>query len=268
MNRTLPQSNLSLQAAATTGDITPRFEVPLGAGEPGDSWQIHSRLEANMVALWVGDGDPLVLVSIDALYPGPNVDQLIREQLKDVPPENVIVAASHTHAAPMLDATKPALGSPSEEHLESVREAISEGIGSLLDPALRRPVTARAAKGKLNHSVNRRLLKRFYLSWPPKLNQLKWGPNFVGPRDETVTSLELLDQAGDEVAVLWNYACHPVFFPAGRTVSSHYPGAVRERLHAEKGHAFPVLFFQGFSGNTRPSYLAEQIGRASCRERV
>lgn len=248
----------SVFAASVTTDITPERQVPLGAGPTEKTdWQVHSLLEANMLALWVGEGPPLVLVSIDALYPGRVVRNAIEEALPGVPPENIMVGASHTHAAPMLDDTKAPLGQPDPEHMELVIRRLTDAAGSLLDPANRVAACLAAGRATADHSVNRRQVKRVTWVWPPKFNQFRWRPDFWGTRDEIVTVLRVETRAGDPVAIVWNYACHPVCFPLSGAVSSHYPGVVRDAIRSHDDASVPILFFQGFSGDIRPLDMAE-----------
>jgi hypothetical protein len=83
-----------------------------------------------------------------------------------------------------------------------------------------------------------------------------------GSRDERVTVLSCRPRrGGDPVLVLWNYACHPVAFPERAGVASHFPHAARRRVRDRHGSAAtPVLFLQGFSGDTRPSPTATTRG--------
>lgn len=237
-------------------NIDPEREVPLGAGYyDSPDWQLLSPVEANMVALWIG-GEPLVLIGLDALYVGATIRAAVEAALPSVPPQNIIVAASHTHSAPMLDPSKPELGIPDKRHTKMVATRISEALKTLMQPASRRPAYLRAGSRVADHSVNRRHLKRVTWSWPPKFNELKWQPNFWGKRDERVTVLEVVGSDGADIAIVWNYACHPVHFPVQRAVSSHFPGVVREILRERKPE-IPVVFFQGFSGDTRPLAMAE-----------
>ncbi len=50
---------------------------------------------------------------------------------------------------------------------------------------------------------------------------------------------------------MWSYACHPVCFPKLNHVSADFPGVVRQALRRRYG-SIPILYFQGFSGDTRP----------------
>lgn len=253
-------TSLTQHVAASSGTalIAPKREVPLGAGDmEGDEWFVESTPEVNVCALRIGDEAPVVLVSIDALYPGPAIAEAVQESLPGVPPENIIVAAAHTHSAPMLDETKPKLNSPDPDHLREVLATTKDLVASVVDPGSYSKGSLQAASGLGDHSVNRRLVKRAVLKWPPEFNKMRWGPNFSGTRDETITVLKVVDEQGYPIAIIWNYACHPVHFPKGRAVSTHYPGAVREILRRKYGAGLPILFFQGFSGDTRPLFLAE-----------
>ena len=97
-------------AAALSVDISPRERVQLGAAADVDHlpWQgVADGIEANLLLLRESDGaHPILLVSLDLLYPGGRVRDAIVDS-SGMPEECVIVAASHTHRAPMTDDTKP-----------------------------------------------------------------------------------------------------------------------------------------------------------------
>lgn len=247
-----------INAAAVVVDISPDSEVPLGAGNhAAPEWQIYDRVEANMLALWLNEEAPLVFISIDALYPGASIREVVEQTLEDVPPENIVLGASHTHAAPMLDDSKPKLGAVDPEHLDQVVQRLRNGLKQLMDRDRKIPVRLSLAKGRADHSVNRRQVKKVTWTWPPRFNSLRWRPDFWGTRDETITILKVTDFNGDELAVVWNYACHPVMFPIPSAVSAHFPGVVREQLRENNRDKLPVIYYQGFSGDTRPLNLAE-----------
>ena len=247
-----------LQVSTFSVALPDTENIPLGSVPmTGEGWAVDSQPELNGLALWFEDAPPLVYFAVDALYPGPALREAAEAALPGVPPENLIFAGSHTHAAPMLDPTKPRLGVPDAAHLAKVVELVKQGARALLDPARRQEAHLAAAKGKADHSVNRRMVKRISLEWPPKFNKFRWAPDFWGLRDEVVTVVKVEDESGRPVAAIWNYACHPVMFPFTRTVSTHYIGAVRDRMRSDAGGNIPVLFFQGFSGDIRPLFVAE-----------
>ncbi len=247
-----------VMASAVAVDISADHPVPLGGGEPADGpWGVDTAPEINLLALWWPEGDPLVFVTVDALYAGPDLRAAVEQGLVGIPPENIVVAASHTHSAPMLDRGKPALGVVYEKHLASVLESLQAGLQKLMDPKNRTPGTLHAGRARADHAVNRRQMKRVVWQWPPAFNRFRWRPDFWGTRDELITTLEVRDLKGNAVAAAWNYACHPVRFPDPNTVSAHYPGDVRKQIRGRLGQGVPVLFFQGFSGDLRPLALAE-----------
>lgn len=241
-------------ASQRHASIVPDHEVELGAGNnAGVGWRIHDPVEMNAVAIWQGELPPIVLFSFDLLYPGQAVINAVLESVPGIPAENVLIAATHTHAAPMTDDAKPALGSPDDDYVRTLTDTIRREAALLLDPENREPVTLETSYEYADHSVNRR--RRFPLYFSDgrlTRNAVIVAPDPSGPTDETVAIATLRGATGQPVAVLWNYACHPVGFPNPRTISAHFPGTVRRRIREHTGEDTAVLFFQGFSGDTRP----------------
>src|SRR5699024_4710221 len=118
----------TLSASAGSIRISPEHQVILGASEDNHlPWGgTYSHIEANVLALWDShDGYPLFFITLDLLYPGRIIREAIEEALAPVPPERIVVAASHTHRAPMTDDTKPALGVPDEDYMRWLVQEIS-----------------------------------------------------------------------------------------------------------------------------------------------
>src|SRR5690606_5760642 len=118
----------------------------------------------------------------------------------------------------------------------------------------RTPVSLTIGEQLAVYSVNRRLRKKVVVSRRPRFNDVVNAPNPRGPTDEKVTTLVLVGEDGYPVALLWNYACHPVGGLVRNAVDGHFPTAVREQVRAEFDQpTLPILFFQGFSGDVRPN---------------
>lgn len=241
-----------MRAAATTVDLTPTRQVALGAGTSGQAFSVADKVEANLLAFFPEEDPPMVLVSLDLLYAGPDLETAITAALPGVPRERIMIAASHTHAAPMTDRTKPLLGLVDEAYLTETSEKLAAAAKQLMSRSNRFEVSLRSATGFADHSINRRRFKRFFLARRPRFNQVMRAPNPAGPRDETVVLVRVERLDGTPAAFLWNYACHPVDFPMKNAVSAHFPGAIRERLRGRSNSGLPVLFFQGFSADVRP----------------
>lgn len=247
----------SFLLASATVNITPTRPLTMGSGPSVD--QVISRsvadepLEANILFLRNphDEKEQCLLVSLDLLYPGDRIRSAITHAAPFLSPEQILVAASHTHRAPMTCTTRPSLGEVDEDYISDLCQRLTAAIKNSYTSGPWTPVYLRIGQAQAQHSINRRLFKRFFLAKRPKLNYLANAPNPEGPTDETVTAAEFCTEDGQAAALIWNYACHPVSHPEDFAYSAHYPGVVRTFLR-EKNPDLPVIFLQGFSGNTRP----------------
>src|SRR5690606_24568960 len=117
-----------LEIATCVVDISPEQEVPLGASNAaGMPWAgVHDTLEANLVLLSDG-GRFLLLGTFDLLYVGATLRRIIVEA-SGLAPEDVVLAASHTHRAPMTDPSKPNLGMPDPRYMRQLERLIKSAV--------------------------------------------------------------------------------------------------------------------------------------------
>src|SRR5579862_2307211 len=222
-----------------TVDITPQRPITLAgyAKRTAPFQGIADRLEAN-VLLVRGVSSRAVIVTADLLYPGETLRNLLLEHLgladKD---EELFLAASHTHFAPMTAPSMPRLGIADAGYVRYVFERIAGLIGSLEQAVA--PSDCSYHEGRAHHSINRRLVRR-RLTTSGLTKCVGWGPNPDGELDESVRILKFSKPGGEPVAIIWNYACQPNAFHDRRQVSAEYPGVVRSRLRSEFGN-IPVL---------------------------
>jgi len=222
-------------------------------------------LEANSVAL--GHGTERVLfVALDLLYAGPDITAAIerRALMYGVAPERVIVSASHTHFAPATDLGKPQLGAADAGYLAMVIARLEDLVDQVLQSECI-SVTIDSAAGVCELNVNRR--RRW--PWPTLTREglrlsgtIVSSPSPAGPRDKALDMLRVQAASGRTVALLWKYACHPVSCPEVLAVHPEFPGLVRRRLREAAGdNSLPVVFWQGFSGDTRPNLVGQRSAR-------
>ena len=249
-----------MRARADRFDITPTVTLDQGSGNTASDVDVTrppaETLEANILALWPDDDDsgPVLLVTLDLLYPGAAVREAVERGAEGLAPERIVVAASHTHRAPMTDAEKPLLGRADDDYLAWLTKTLTRRVRDVLDVEHAPLATLSAGSAVAAHSVNRRRRVRLLLGFPPRRNVMARLPDRDGPVDETVIVGSVDDVEGHPIARFWNYACHPVAHPDPQVYSSHYPHTVRERMRAQAQEpAMPVLYFQGFSGDTRPT---------------
>jgi hypothetical protein len=250
---------LAMKAAWASVDITPRQPVPMAGysmrTEPFTA--IHDRLEANGVLL-AHAGRRLFLVSLDLLYAGPLVTRFIEQALaaRGIDPDDIFVTASHSHFAPATDPGIAALGRVNEGYIEHLLDRLAGLVDQVLSS---RPVEVIICRRKLRLPlcVNRRR------QWPLAVRRRALGinvvvnaPNARGRRDESADLLVVSRLDGTPVALVWRYACHPVSFPLATCISAEYPGVVRDAVRRRVGTGLPVLFWQGFAGDIRPTLRA------------
>lgn len=258
-----------MKALARKFSIFPESAVDQGCGVRAadvDLAESSRDLEANILVLQGVQQEPIVLVSIDALYPGAQLADAARRGARGLQPERVMIGATHTHAAPMTDHEKPPLGAPDQRHMAVLSRQLESAITQMLEEIGESESSQlHCGSGLADHSINRRRRQAFVLSKRPRMSHIAIAPNLTGSRDETITLFTVSDMSGTPVAVVWNYACHPVAQPSPEQYSSHFPGLVRARIRRWFGEpTLPVLYFQGFSGDTRPSASVRKTTLVEC----
>lgn len=202
-----------------------------------------------------GDRDQtLIVVSVDVLYIGAIVRKKIEEVFRTVRPERILVFASHTHQAPNIDPGRPALGRFSELFTSRLIDAI-KGLACQLREMDYQYCDLFAGAQVTGAGMNRRLRVPYRLTRRPTLLSIAMLPNILGPRDGTVTTVEFRDCGGNALAILWNFACHPVGGSGGPKYSAHFPGSVASWLAKAEARFENTVFLysQGFSGDIRPA---------------
>ena len=213
-------------------------------------------LEANVLGF--GDGQSAIyLVTVDALYGGGIRASFAR--LAGVPEHQVVVAGSHTHFAPGVDAGLPRLGQSPEGFVDEIAEGLWRGLNATS--------TVQAAKASYDVDagpgmfVNRRYPTLGIGVRVPKLGRVVRTPNLAGSVDESVRTATLTSE-DKLVAVIWGVGCHPVCSPDPQAISACFPGRVRDAIRHHVGDPdLPVLFLQGFSGDVRPASISRRPPR-------
>jgi neutral ceramidase len=227
-----------LLAGAYTSDITPPEGVHAGC------WGLHTALaegahdRLELSALVVGSDETLVaLVGIDAcMVDAPAVAEARRriEQLTGIPPEAVLVTASHDHAAPRF--LSDVNGSLREsDALEQYALTLPGRIAGAVYAAHRRRQPAQIGFGSARVpgiSVNR--------------------VDRTLPVDDTVWLMRVDTVGGVPLAVALSFACHPITIGGQtRLWDTDYPGPLRAHIRAGLGVS-DCIFLQGAAGDVGP----------------
>lgn len=188
-----------------------------------------------------------VIVTLDhCLLFHPQVVQLTERVCArtNIPPEQLLVTFSHTHAAGLMDPGRAELpgGDLIAPYLDRLMGEVAETVAEAL--ANVEPATIAYSTGRCSLAVNRDY-------WDQDRRQFVCGFNPGGPTDETLLVARATAADGRLLATIVNYACHPTSLAwENRLISPDYPGALREVV--ERATAAPCIFLQGASGDLGP----------------
>src|SRR5437868_12825995 len=208
-----------LRAAVTTADITPAPGARLWgySSRKSPATGTLDQLYARVLVLETGS-QRLAVVSVDLGRPfGPASLQWLRNATRnDV--SFLILTATHTHSGPVIQDDYPR-GKPAWETaaLEKIAQAVSEARHKLGD------VQVGVGYGVAFIGHNRlRANPDGTVSWFERnLTELP-----TAPVDGTVSVLRIDRTDGQPLAILVNYACHPVIFGSDNLqYSADFPGA-------------------------------------------
>ncbi|MBZ5593283.1 MAG: hypothetical protein LAP39_13660 [Acidobacteriia bacterium] len=251
----VPSLAASLRAGTAKADITPSGGVPL--------WGFESRLKpaastldplfARVLVLEAGD-KRLALVTLDLgrSFGPASVDQIRQSVKKSSGISCLLVTASHTHGAPVIqDQYKD--GPPAWERtaLEKIERAIQEATNSLVEARIG------TGTGAVYIGHNRlRVNADGTVSWFERnLTRIP-----TAPVDPTVSVIRIDRTDGSAMAVLTNYSCHPVVFGSDNLqYTADFPAATNRVVEAKFGSRTLSFFLQGAPGDINPYYAVTPL---------
>jgi neutral/alkaline ceramidase-like enzyme len=250
-----------LRAAVAKVDITPAPGVQL--------WGYSSRkspatgtldpLYARVLVLETGS-QRLALISVDLGRPfGPASLQWLRNATrKDV--SYLILMATHTHSGPVVQDNYPR-GTPAWETagLEKIAKAVAEACTNLT------PAQIGTGYGVVFIGHNRlRPNSDGSVSWFERnLTEIP-----TAPVDGTVSVLRIDRADGQPLAILVNYACHPVVFGSDNLeYSADFPAAMARTVEEALASKPLCFFLQGAPGDINPYYAVTPIEQGAVAAR-
>jgi len=169
----------------------------------------------------------------------PNLRGKIEKEL-NIPGKNVLVNASHTHPPGRLLCDD-------NQQIERIFDAIHRAIENL------QPVKVGAGKGYENRiTINRTLRLKNGKHWtirhtnpsPPDSEVAD-----VGPIDPEIGILRIDRLDGSPLAVVYNFACHPLFGDAKGSITANFPAVASNLIEETLGNGTMALFLQGAGGD-------------------
>jgi neutral ceramidase len=202
------------------------------------------------------DGAKAAMVVCDLISMPREVAEAARkliEQETGLPPERVMISATHTHTGPVLptgssrDPAEEGSADAARRYVASLPGLIAKSV-SAAHGALR-PARALVGVGREEHlSFNRRfVMKDGSVGWNPG----KKNPNIVkpaGPIDPDVPVVYFETPDGKPVATYVNFAMH-LDTVGGLRVSADYPFTLATILSELKGPEMVTLFSIGCAGD-------------------
>jgi neutral ceramidase len=239
------------RAASARADLTPAgLEIMWGyADRKGPATGTHDPLYAKILLL--DDSQKrLALVTLDLGRSfGNDSMNFVRERVaRSAGVTQVFFFASHTHSAPAIDDSYAEGQRPAWETaaLERIAKAIEEAAAKL------QPALIGTGDGAVLIGHNRRLVQA---DGSVKMLWRNSSKEPTHPLDPRVGVLRVDRQGGGVIAVLVNYACHPVVYgPDNREYSADYPGAMAEVVERASGPDAVCLFLQGAAGDINPYF--------------
>lgn len=199
----------------------------IGATQPVD----EKKGDLNVRALVMEHNDLRVaIVSTDFLgFPAVLGDR-VRDMVDNIPPENILIGATHTHSAPDMYAFPSEIGKISAdlEYIDWVCQKTAEAINEAVEQL--QPAYVRIATGKAQGKIA-------YNYYAPQLYDPRCHVmQFINPKD------------GAPIATLVNYAIHPeVLGPGSGILSPDMVGPLYDRLEA-KGAGTPIFMNSALGG--------------------
>lgn len=237
----------AIQAGVAKTGITPPIGTPLAgfsARLGKASTGVHDPLEARALVLAAGD-EKIALVAVDHLgYDHAMVERVraLAAQPAGLPPERILVMATHTHSGG--GAFWDGLAFLSGRYDPKVRALYEERAAEAVKLAASSMKPARLGFG----SGALPGMSRFRSRWPPEsMPELR-------PVDPELGVLLVEDAATSKpMAVLMNFAAHATLLGADNmTFSSDWPGYARTTLERLTGGGVMAIYANGAQGTISP----------------
>ncbi len=233
-----------LNAGVARAIINPPIGVDLCgyAGRVPGCTSIHDDIYAK--ALVLDDGQRrAAIVTLDLIGLDDKQVAKIRESAgaaAGIPAANILIGASHTHAGPATAEIR-ACGQPNVDYVAGLLVTIADTVKDAAKNV--RPVKFGFGKAEAHIAINRR--------YRAPSGEIQIGDNKGGLTDNEVGIWRFTDDDGNEMATVFNYACHAVTMGGdNRLVSGDWPGAAQRAV--ERAVGGQAMFLQGCCGNINP----------------
>ncbi|HHH50436.1 MAG TPA: hypothetical protein ENK52_05620 [Saprospiraceae bacterium] len=216
------QNVAQFKAAAAVRVITPDPLLPVsgGVGVPNAVKQKQGDLYVRALVFEKGD-TRVAIVNIDNLGWPAALGDKSRALIKGIPPENILIGATHTHSGPDAYAFPDENGKSKADFkylnwcVQQIADAVNEAISKLEPAALK--IAVGEAKGKIAFNY--------------------YAEQLYDPRCGIIQAIKTTgEQKGERIATLINYAIHPEVIGSDREIlSPDLCGPLYHRIESNTG---------------------------------
>jgi neutral ceramidase len=239
-----------LRAGIGKVEITPKTHEPMwGFEERTDpATGTLDPLYARILVLEAG-GKRLAIVTLDLgrTFGEPALDHLKEAVSKSSGISCLLVTASHTHGAPVV---RDEYTGPPPQWERTTLDGIAAAIKSASDHLQDARIGTGTGSVFIGHN-------RLRVNDDGSVSWFEQNPTMVptAPVDPTVTVLRIDDRKGTPLAILTNYACHPVVLGGENTqYTADFPGVTNRFVEKAMGGEVLSFFVQGADGDINPYY--------------
>ena len=243
-----------LRVGIAKGKLTPQVPVELGgfaartepcSGVLDDIW---------VRSIFLTDGaQQLAIVSVEVIGLTPEHVTKLKEQIKHhcgLEESQILIAATHTHSAPIIDNRLIGCGKVNPEYAEFFDSMVVKTCCESMKRII--PCTMYLATGRApDVSYNRRiLLENGVVTLDEEVDESSVVR--FRPVDDSLQTITMIDSEGVRIAKLVHFACHGVCMgPENTKVSSDLPGWVCRHIEDRRG-AQCCIFLNGAAGDINP----------------
>ena len=258
---------VSFRAAVAKAEITPRPGLPMYGfldriKDNKLSTGTLDPLYARVLVLEVGQ-TRLALVTLDLgrTFGESELAQLKHEVKSAAGISHLIIMASHTHSGPNILDSYPGNRAPEWEvaTIEKIVSAISDAASRLVEARIG------TGRGEVYIGYNRR---QVHADGSVSMLWTNPGKQPTSPLDPTVSVVRIDDNQGKPLAILVNYACHPVVLGAdNRQYSADFVGIMATTVEAAFGRVPICFYLQGGDGDINPYYATTALSDGAIAKR-
>ncbi|MBI1324735.1 hypothetical protein GC170_16330 [bacterium] len=226
---------------------------------------VRSPVTATALALESRDGEKLLdqalLVSCDLVSISPEILAGVRERIKsdltDFDSSKLVISATHTHTAPVLEEGKYEIPKDGVMQPAEYSKFLIERVAEACKRAWTNRRPGKVGWG-LGHAVVAQNRRSIYADG----RAVMYGPTdradfrgIEGPEDQGVEVLCFWDMAGKLTATAVNIACPAQEVEGNMTVDADIWHEVRESLRAKHGKELNVIAWTGAAGDQSPHLM-------------